>query len=157
MKNRWLKLIVSIIIPQAAGLLGSIATTSSVRDWYPTLNKPAFNPPSWLFAPVWTLLFLLMGIALYLIWQKGVQTPGVKEALVFFAAQLVLNILWSIFFFGLRSPLLGLIDIVPLVVLIYLTFIKFKQIDPTAGYLLLPYLAWTSFATILNLSLLILN
>ena len=157
MKNKWLKLIVSIIIPQAVGLLGSIATTSSVRDWYPTLNKPAFNPPSWLFAPVWTLLFLLMGIALYLIWKKGIETPGVKEVLIFFGAQLVLNILWSIFFFGLRSPLLGLIDIIPLVVLIYLTFIKFKQIDPTAGYLLLPYLAWTSFATILNLSLLILN
>ena len=157
MKNKWLKLIVSIIIPQAAGLLGSIATTSSVRSWYPTLNKPVFNPPSWLFAPVWTLLFLLMGISLYLVWQKGVQTPGVKEALIFFAVQLVLNILWSIFFFGLQSPLLGLIDIIPLVVLIYLTFVKFKQIDPTAGYLLLPYLAWTSFATILNLSLLILN
>ncbi len=157
MKNKWLKLIVSIIIPQAAGLLGSIATTSSVRSWYPTLNKPVFNPPSWLFAPVWTLLFLLMGISLYLVWQKGVQTPGVKEALIFFAVQLVLNILWSIFFFGLKSPLLGLIDIIPLVILIYLTFVKFKQIDPTAGYLLLPYLAWTSFATILNLSLLILN
>jgi len=157
MKINWPLLIISIIIPQSAGLLGSLFTMSSVKDWYPTLNRPSFNPPSWLFAPVWTLLFLLMGIALYLIWNEGLETPGVKKALIFFVAQLILNILWSVFFFGLRSPLLGLVDIVPLVILIALTIVNFKKINPTAGYLLIPYLIWTSFATILNFSLLILN
>jgi translocator protein len=156
-KTKTVKLIASILIPQLAGLLGSLFTVSSVRTWYPTLNKPVFTPPSWLFAPVWTLLFLLMGIALYLVWQKGLEAPGVKKALIFFSAQLILNTLWSVLFFGFKSPLLGLLDIIPLVILIILTIISFKKINPTAGYLLIPYLLWTSFATILNLSLLILN
>lgn len=157
MKISWLKLIVSILIPQLAGLIGSVFTISSVRNWYPTLNKPGFTPPNWLFGPAWTLLFLLMGISLYLVWQKELETPGVKKALIIFGAQLVLNILWSVLFFGLQSPLLGLIDILPLIVLIILNIIQFKKINPTAGYLLIPYLAWTSFAAILNFSILILN
>ncbi len=156
-KSKVAKLIISILIPQLAGLIGSVFTISSVKNWYPTLNKPSFTPPSWIFAPAWTLLFLLMGISLYLVWQKGLETPGVKKALIIFGVQLILNILWSVLFFGLRSPLLGLIDIIPLVILIILTIINFKKINPTAGYLLIPYLAWTSFAAILNLSILILN
>ncbi len=157
MKIKFFKLVASIIIPQLAGLIGSVFTISSVKNWYPTINKPSFTPPSWLFAPAWTLLFLLMGISLYLVWQKGLETPGVKKALIIFGVQLILNILWSVLFFGLRSPLLGLIDIIPLIVLIILNIIQFKKINLTAGYLLVPYLLWTSFAAILNFSILILN
>lgn len=152
-----LKFIISIIICQLAGLIGSIFTSQSIPTWYASLKKPAFNPPNWLFGPVWTALFLLMGIALFLVWQKGIGFPQVKIALIVFGIQLIFNILWSILFFGLRSPITGFIEIIILWILILLTILVFYPISKTASLLLLPYLLWVSFASILNFSLWRLN
>jgi benzodiazapine receptor len=155
--NKTLLFIISIIICQFAAFIGSVFTVNSVSTWYTTLAKPSFNPPNWLFGPVWTLLYLLMGISLYLVWQKGTADPHIKIALLMFAAQLVLNILWSILFFGMRSPMLGLIEIALLWVFILLTITHFYPISKTAAYLLIPYILWVTFAAILNLSIFILN
>jgi len=156
MKNNWLKLIIAIIICEAAGGIGSIFTANSVAIWFPTLNKPSFNPPNWLFAPVWTLLFLLMGIALYLVWQKK-SNQWVKTAVMIFAFQLILNIAWSFLFFFLHNPLAGLIEIIFLWLAILLTIIYFYKISKPAAYLLLPYLLWVSFAAVLTYFLFRLN
>lgn len=150
------KLPVSLIVCQFAGVLGSLFTTPAIPTWYKTLNKPSFSPPNWIFSPVWISLFVLMGIALFLVWRKQGQ-PYVKTALIFFFAQLILNTLWSIAFFGLKSPLLGLIDIVLLWMAILLTILNFLKVSKVAGWLLLPYLLWVSFATILNYFLWVLN
>ncbi|MDW8114658.1 MAG: TspO/MBR family protein, partial [candidate division WOR-3 bacterium] len=107
-----LKLLISILICQGAGILGSIFTTPSIPTWYRQLIKPPFTPPNWLFAPAWTLLFLLMGISLYLVWEKGLKDKEVKKALLIFLIQLVLNILWSFIFFTLKSLLFAFIEIV---------------------------------------------
>jgi tryptophan-rich sensory protein len=151
------KLVVSIIACQLAGLIGSIFTTPSIPTWYASLRKPVFTPPNWLFAPVWTALFLLMGVALFLIWRKGLGIPGVKVALIIFIVQLIFNILWSVAFFGLKSPLFGLIVIVILWIAILLTIINFYRLSTVAGLLLIPYIVWVSFAGILNFSLFTLN
>ena len=154
------KLLVSVIICELAGIIGSIFTTSSVRTWYPTLIKPFFQPPNWLFAPVWTALFLLMGIALFLVWSFDKAQDKLiikKRALKIFFVQLLFNVLWSIMFFGLKSPLLGFIVIIVLWISILMTIIKFFKISKPAGWLLIPYILWVSFATILNLAILILN
>lgn len=156
MKNVY-KLIVSIIICQLAGIIGSFFTSSSVSTWYLTLNKPWFNPPSWVFAPVWTALFLLMGIALYLVWKGGIKTKDSKTALTFFAIQLILNIFWSVLFFGLRSPFYAFLEIMILWLAILLTILTFHKISRTAAYLLIPYILWVSFAALLNFSIFILN
>lgn len=138
------KLLLCILITQGAGIVGSIATASSVKSWYLTdLVKPTFNPPSWVFGPVWTSLFLLMGIALYLVWNK-------KNNLFWFWTQLILNTLWSFLFFGLRSPALAFYEIVILWLAILITIVKFWKINKTASILLWPYLAWVSFALFLN-------
>lgn len=155
--NKILILIVSIAIPQLVGFIGSIVTIPAISSWYKTLNKPIFNPPNSLFGPVWTILFLLMGISLYLIWTKGLKSKKVKEGMNVFMIQLGLNLLWSIVFFGFHSPFLALIDIVVLWVLILITILKFSKISKPAAYLLIPYLLWVSFAAILNFSILILN
>jgi len=145
------KLILCILITEGAGIIGSVATASSVKSWYLTdLIKPTFNPPSWLFGPVWTLLFLLMGIALYLVWNK-------KNNLFWFWTQLILNTLWSFLFFGLRSPTLAFYEIIILWVAILMTIIRFNKYNKTASKLLWPYLAWVSFASFLNYSIMILN
>lgn len=152
-----LKLVASIIVCQIAGLLGSIVTTPAIPTWYETLNKPFFTPPNWIFGPVWTGLYILMGISLFMVWEKRADYPRLKTALVFFFAQLILNALWSVAFFGLRSPLLGLIDIVLLWIAILLTIKIFFRILRRAALLLLPYILWVSFAVLLNFSLWILN
>ncbi|MEO0113915.1 MAG: TspO/MBR family protein [candidate division WOR-3 bacterium] len=152
-----LKLVGSIIICQLAGVIGSIFTTRSIPTWYASLKKPIFNPPNWLFGPVWTGLFLLMGIAVFLVWQKGMSFPQLKPALIVFGIQLVFNILWSILFFGLRSPFIAFIEIIILWVLILVTVLFFYPISKTAGLLLFPYLLWVSFAAILNFVLWRLN
>lgn len=152
-KNKFnlIKLIFCILITQAAGILGSIATVSSVKTWYLTdLVKSSLNPPSWIFAPVWTLLFFLMGVSLYLVWNK-------KNHLFWFWVQLILNTLWSFLFFGLRSPSLAFYEIIILWLAILITIIKFWKINRTASLLLWPYLVWVSFASILNYSIMILN
>lgn len=153
----WLSLFWSVVFCQAAGMIGSVFTYPSIASWYVFLNKPSFSPPSWLFGPAWITLYTLMGIAFYLIWQKGEQKKAVKSALVLFIFHLVVNTLWSILFFGLRSPILGLLDISLLWVLIVLIIKRFYQLDKTAAYLLIPYLAWVSFASLLNFAVWRLN
>jgi tryptophan-rich sensory protein len=152
-----LKLVASIILCQLAGFIGSLATVPAIPTWYESLKRPSFNPPNWIFGPVWTGLYTLMGISLFIVWQKRADYPQVKPALGFFFIQLILNALWSVAFFGLRSPLLGLIDIVLLWIAILLTIKSFFKILKTAALLLLPYILWVSFAVLLNFSLWILN
>lgn len=151
------ELAVSIIICLFAGFTGSIFTAPSIPTWYASLKKPAFTPPDWLFAPVWTALFVLMGISLFLVWRRGVKDRRVKAALAVFAVQLILNVLWSVLFFGLRSPLAGLIDISILWIAILVTILSFMKISKTAGLLLIPYILWVSLAAALNFSIWRLN
>jgi tryptophan-rich sensory protein len=150
-----LKLIISLAIPQIAGGLGAFFTISSVQSWYQTINKPFFNPPSWIFGPMWTFLYVLMGIACYLIW-KG-EYPQKKQLLTLFFAQLFLNELWSPAFFGMESPILGLVIIVPMWILILTCIIQFRKASKLASGLMVPYLLWVSFATVLNFSIWWLN
>ncbi|MGQ9478200.1 MAG: TspO/MBR family protein [Candidatus Bipolaricaulia bacterium] len=160
MKKSWIepvKLIVSLLVCQLAGLLGSIFTTPAIPTWYAALEKPAFTPPSWLFAPAWTTLFVLMGLAAFFIWRKGLAEREVRIALGVFIAQLGLNVLWSVAFFGLKAPLGGLIVIALLWFAILLTIQSFSRLSRAAGLLLLPYLLWVSFAAILNGAILVLN
>ncbi len=156
MKN-FLKLITAILVCELVGLISTPFTISSIPTWYATLNKPSFSPPNWLFAPVWTTLYLLMGVAAYLVWREGLKKSEVQRALLYFVFQLICNFLWSFLFFYLRSPLLAFADIVLLWILIVLTMIKFYKISKPAAYLLIPYLLWVSFASILNLFIIILN
>ena len=154
--NDIVKLAVSIILCQLAGFLGSFFATPAIPTWYQTLHKPFFTPPNWIFGPTWISLFLLMGISLFLVWRRQ-DHPKVKTALIFFFVLLIINILWSVAFFGLRSPLLGLIDIVLLWITILFAIWNFFKVSKFAGILLIPYLLWVSFATVLNFSLWILN
>jgi len=140
------------------GFLSSKVTQQSISTWYPTLVKPVFNPPNWVFAPVWTLLFIMMGVAGGMVWNHLEENPErVKKAFQFFIIQLGLNALWSYLFFGLQNPLLALIEIVLLWLMIFETFNQFKKINSTAAKLLIPYLAWVSFASLLNFSIWWLN
>ena len=152
-----LKLVISIVACQCAGVIGSIFTTTAIPTWYAALQKPPFTPPNWLFAPAWITLYLLMGIAAFLIWRKGLEQKEVKLALVIFLVQLVLNALWSVVFFGLESPLYGMVVILVLWVVILLTILRFFRLSTTAGALLLPYILWVSFAAVLNVSIWVLN
>lgn len=156
-KSFFIKALVSVITCQLVGVVGALFTASSVKTWFPTLEKPFFNPPSWIFGPVWTTLYLLMGIAAALVWHEDLCRREVKTALKVFVAQLFLNFLWSILFFGLQSPLLGLLDIVPLFFLIVLTIKYFYLIHKTAAWLLIPYVLWVGFASILNFAIWWLN
>lgn len=156
--SKYLRIIYCVGICLAVGYLSSITTQSSINTWYPTLIKPSFNPPNWLFAPVWTLLFIMMGIAAGMIWNHlENQKELVKKALLFFTVQLLLNALWSYLFFGLNNVLLALIEIILLWLIIYETFLIFNKIDKKASYLLIPYLIWVAFATVLNGSIFYLN
>lgn len=151
------KLIISIITCQCAGLIGSIFTTPAIPTWYATLEKPFFTPPNWLFAPAWITLYMLMAISASIVWQRGLENRPVRTSLVIFLVQLILNALWSLAFFGLQSPLYGIIVIVALWIVILLTIIKFFRISIPAGILLLPYIGWVTFAATLNISIFILN
>ena len=151
--KRSLKLTISIAIPLIVSIIGGLFTSSSVSTWYLELAKPSFNPPSWIFGPVWIVLYLLMGISLYLIWTKKYN----KAAFLAFGIQLGLNLLWSILFFGMKSPLYAFIEIILLWISIFITIIYFHRINKVSAYLLLPYILWVSFAAILNLAILILN
>ena len=156
--SKYLRIIYCVAICLVVGYLSSITTQSSINTWYPTLIKPSFNPPNWLFAPVWTLLFIMMGIAAGMIWnQLENQRELVKKALLFFTVQLLLNALWSYLFFGLNNVLLALIEVILLWLVIYETFHIFKKIDKKAAYLFIPYLIWVAFAAILNGSIYYLN
>ena len=151
------KLLFSIIICEAIGILGAIFTAPAIPNWYAKLNKPSFSPPNWIFGPAWTMLYALMGVSVYLIWQQGIEKPEVKNALFIFTLQLILNFFWSFFFFKLQSPVYALIEIFLLWVLILATIISFYQINKAAGLILIPYLNWVSFATLLNFYIVKLN
>jgi len=151
------KLVVSIVVCQCAGLLGSAFTTPAIPTWYAALQKPPFTPPSWLFAPAWITLYLLMGIAAFLVWRVGLDDRRVRAALMIFLIQLVLNALWSVAFFGLQSPLYGFIVIILLWFAILLTILSFARISRLASWLLVPYILWVSFASVLNISIWVLN
>ena len=154
----YLRILLCVVICLAVGYLSSITTQSSIKTWYPTIEKPIFNPPNWVFAPVWTLLFILMGIAAGRVWnQLETNKELVKKGLLFFGVQLTLNALWSYLFFGLQNIFLALIEIILLWLVIYETYLIFKKIDKKASYLLLPYLAWVGFASILTASIFWLN
>lgn len=148
--------ILAIIICQVAGGIGSLFTYPQIENWYQGIAKSNLNPPNSVFGPVWVTLFTLMGIALYWIWQKK-DSKNFKLALIFFIIQLVLNSLWSIIFFGLQNPLLALIEMVFLWLFILLTIIYFYKIDKKAGYILIPYILWVSFAFYLNFEVFRLN
>lgn len=149
--------LVSVLISQSAGIIGSFFTFDSVNTWYKTLNKPSFSPPNWLFAPVWLTLYTMMGISSYLVYLKRGEYPQAKPALVLFGIHLALNALWSILFFGLKNPLLAFIEIIILWLTIVALIILFYKIDKIAALLLVPYLLWVSFASILNFSIWRLN
>ncbi len=145
------KLLKAIILCEGVGILSSFVTLDSIKTWYPLINKPTFNPPAFIFGPVWTILYFLMGISLYLVWQKSKTTP------IIFWVQLILNALWSFLFFGLHSPVLALIDIIALLISIILTMKTFYKISKASGLILVPYLFWVLFAAILNFSIWRLN
>lgn len=156
--NKYLKIIYCVAICLAVGYLSSNVTQSSIKTWYPTIEKPIFNPPSWVFAPVWTILYIMMGVAAGMVWNKLESNKElVKKGLLFFTVQLLLNALWSYLFFGLNNILLAFLEIILLWLIIYETYNIFKQIDKKAGYLLIPYLGWVGFATILTGTIYFLN
>ncbi|MDD5398472.1 MAG: tryptophan-rich sensory protein [Dehalococcoidia bacterium] len=152
-----IKLLISLAACFGAGFIGSLFTRAAIPGWYVLLEKPSFTPPNWLFAPVWFLLYILMGISVFLVWRKGIKVFHVREGLIIFIIQLVLNTLWSYAFFGLKSPLWGLVVIVPLWTAILLTMINFYRVSRTASFLLIPYILWVSYATALNFSIYLLN
>jgi translocator protein len=139
------------------GFMGSLATQEGIADWYPALAKPWFNPPDWIFGPVWIVMYVLMGIAAGIVWSKGFYHKWVQTALYHFGFQLILNAAWSLLFFGLKEPLWALIDIVALFVVLLFTIKWFKVVSNTAAYLLVPYAVWVLFAAILNFEIWLLN
>ena len=152
-----LKLILCLIICQLAGFVGSLFTSPSIPTWYASLEKPSFNPPNWMFSPVWISLFVLMGISLFLVWQKSLDYPGVKTAVLCFGIQLTLNMFWSVLFFGLKSPFLAFLEIMLLLAAIFVTIIKSLRVSRLAGVLLVPYFFWVCFASVLNYAIWNLN
>lgn len=157
----FLKIAAAILVCLFVGIIGSAFTKTSEGSWYAGLNRPAFSPPNWLFGPVWTTLYILMGISLYLVWSNKAksesQKKAKKNAICIFFVQLILNTLWSILFFGLENPLFAFIEIIFLWAAIMLTIVRFEKISRWAAYLLVPYILWVSFASILNFAYVLLN
>lgn len=154
--GHWLTLAGFLIASFTAATIGGLATAESVETWYPWLRKPNWNPPAWIFGPVWTLLYALMSIAAWRVWQRR-QQPAANRALGLFFVQLGLNALWSVLFFGLQRPDLALAEIIVLWVVLMIILCRFWQIDRAAGWLWLPYVLWVSFATVLNGAIVWLN
>lgn len=142
--------IICAIVCMGLGFLSGFSTFESIEGWYTTLNKPSFNPPNWIFGPVWSVLYLMMGVASGLIWNLGLNKPGVKPALIIFALQFALNLAWTPVFFGMHQLFAALIIIVLMWCAIWLCMIRFYRLRSISGWLLIPYLLWVSFATILN-------
>jgi len=151
------KLIIAVLIPLAVGSLAGYFTASSVNGWYTTLVKPSFNPPNWLFAPVWTSLYIMMGIALFLVWNSGAAEDVKRTAVTLFIVQLVLNFLWSFVFFYAQQPGWALVNIILMWIFIFLTILWFGKISSLSAWLLVPYICWVSFATVLNYAIWKLN
>jgi translocator protein len=155
--KKFFQVIISILLCQTAGIIGSAFTLSSIPNWYAHLNKASYNPPNWIFGPAWLVLYTLMGIAVFLVWEKRKTNKKALLALQIFILQLVINSLWSIVFFGAHQVFMGLVIILVMWLLILLTIIKFLPISKAAGLLLVPYLLWVSIATSLNYFVFILN
>ena len=152
-----MKLFISILIPLLVGAISGYFTTSGVNGWYALANKPWFNPPNWIFAPVWTTLYVLMGIALFLVWRADADKTIKQTAIILFAVQLTLNFFWSIIFFKLQQPGWAFAEIILMWVMILLTILWFGKISSAAAWLLVPYICWVSFASVLNYSIWRLN
>jgi translocator protein len=150
------KLLVSLAVPLLAGFGSTVFTINSIPTWYASLNKPWFSPPNVVFAPVWTTLYILMGLALFLIWRSP-RNRTRDWGIALFAAQLAVNVIWTFAFFGLQNTLYGLLSIIPLWILIAATIYQFYKVEKWASYLLVPYIAWVSIATALNASVYLLN
>jgi len=152
-----IKLIISIVACEGAGVIGAVFTTVAIPTWYAGLKKPAFTPPNSAFGPIWITLYLLMGVAVFAVWREGFNQEGVSIAFAVFGGQLVLNILWSVTFFGFRSLLGGVVIILLLWIAILVSIITFFGVSPVAGGLLIPYIVWVSIAANLNVQIWMLN
>ena len=157
MKFKPVAFLINIVITLGIGALGGLATSESVKTWYPTLNKPSFNPPNWLFAPVWTSLYILIGIGAYLVWIKREKIAHFPRVLAIYFIQLILNLCWSFIFFSLHEIGFALFEIIILLIVIVVNAIAFYKIDKWAGYLFIPYILWVSFASFLTYSIFMLN
>jgi translocator protein len=155
-RSNGIKLILSIVLCVSLGSVGGLVTVSEIPTWYASLNKPSFNPPNWLFGPVWTILYLLMGISVYMIWKQPVSTER-NKALQVFILQFILNFCWSFIFFGLHATGWALIEMIALWILILLSILHFAKHSKTAAWLLVPYISWVSFALLLNAAIWKLN
>lgn len=150
-------LILCVLLSQSAGIIGSYFTLDAIQNWYVTLNRPGISPPNWVFAPVWTSLYTMMGISFFLVIRKGISNTTVKIASVIFILQLILNAAWSIVFFGNQNLQNAFFVIIMLIILILLNIFYFHKVNRWAAYLLIPYLAWVSFASVLNYQFWMLN
>jgi benzodiazapine receptor len=155
--NAIVKLVICIIACFAAAGFGSIFTSKAIPDWYRGLKKPPYTPPNWVFGPVWTVLYILMAVSVFLVWQKGLAAPGVTTAFTLFWIQLAANAIWSYVFFARRSVIGGIINIIILWLLILATVITSFPVSTIAGILLLPYILWVSIAMYLNIGIWVLN
>ena len=157
MKFNPVAFVVNIAIPLAVGATGAFFTASSVKTWYTTLNKPSFNPPNTIFAPVWTTLYIIMGISAYLIWQKRHTIKHFPRTIAIYAIQLILNLMWSFIFFYAHQIGVALFEIIVLLLVVITNALTFYKIDKLAGLLFIPYILWVSFATVLTYNIFILN
>ena len=151
------KLLAAVLVCELVGIVSGLLANASGNDWFNSLQKPSWNPPAYLFGPVWTFLYLLMGISFWLVWISEADKIAKRAAMLAFVVQLVPNFFWSILFFGFQSPLLGFVDIILMVYTISITIYHFTGISKTASWLMVPYLLWVCFATVLNFTILILN
>jgi tryptophan-rich sensory protein len=151
------RLVAAVVLCELAGVVGSVFTFPSIPTWYASLEKPGFNPLNWVFAPVWLILYALMGVAAYFVWSKALEPKGARVASSVFVAQLFLNVLWSNVFFGLHSLFYGFVIIVALWISIALTVVVFARVSKIASVLMLPYILWVSFASVLNYYIWLLN
>lgn len=152
---QWGKLIISLVVPQIAGFIGSLFTVSQIGGWYAQLEKPSFNPPSWIFGPVWTVLYILMGVAFYFLWLH--KDAISKKLQILLVVHLCLNALWSVLFFFMHDPLIAYVNIVLMWIMIVALILDTRKIDQKISWLLVPYSIWVTFASFLNLAIVILN
>ncbi len=157
MKKQAFQLFIAILVCLSAGAIGSLFTMEAIPNWYATLEKPAFTPPNWVFGPVWTMLYILMGIALFLIWRIESPRSEVRRAVIFFGFHLVINASWSIVFFGFQNPTAAFFVILFLIITLLMSMNDFWKLDKKAAFLLTPYLFWVCYATALNFSIMRLN
>ena len=155
--NNISKLIIAVAIPVAVGATSGFFTVTGVESWYQSINKPLWNPPDWIFGPVWTTLYILMGIALYLVWNSDTSSALKRTAITLFSIQLIFNFFWSFIFFNQQQIGWALVEIIMMWIAILLTIFSFAKISTAAAWLLVPYICWVSFATVLNYTIWNLN